>query len=167
LTALVEVKPHLSIAELRKRFRACDDVLERAHLQAIWLRARGVSTLAVADICGFNVDWVRRLVRRYNARGPEALKDGRGSNGKQRLLSDAQLEELRSALLNEVPPGGGLWTGPKVAAWMSAKLDRPISPQLAWDYLQRLEFSKQVPRPRHTRASAKAQEEFKKNSAVG
>lgn len=166
MTALAGVKPHLSIAELRDRFRACDDVLERAHLQAIWLRAKGFATHEVAEICGFNVDWVRRLVRRYNARGPEALKDGREGNGRERLLSDAQLEELRSAVLNEVPPGGGLWTGPKVATWMSTKLNRPISPQLAWDYLHRLEFSKQVPRPRHARASAKAQEVFKKNSDV-
>jgi len=33
------------------------------------------------------------------------------------------------------PADGGLWTGPKVAAWMSELLGRPVSAQ-GWEYLR-------------------------------
>ena len=167
MAILGTVADHLTIRQLRERFRRCKNTVEKAHLQAILLRYQGRSTAEVAEICGFEPDWVRRLVRRYNAKGPDALGDGRRNNGKQRLLSDEQLEDLRVAVLTCVPPGGGLWTGPKVAKWMSAKLKRPVSPQRAWDYLCRLGMTKQTPRPRHAKASAEAQAAFKKNSADG
>jgi transposase len=167
MSRLSSIKPHLSVVELQERFRSCDQGREKIYWQVILLRAQGRSTNEVADICGFKTDWVRQLVRRYNADGPGALRDRRRDNGKDRLMSDEQLEELRQAVLSSEAPGGGLWTGPKVAAWMSRKLNRPVSPQLAWDYFQHLEMSKQVPRPRHSRASASAQEDWKKNSVVG
>jgi transposase len=160
------VEPHLTTTELKKRFRACADSTEKLHWLAILLRQQGRKTGEVADICGYNVDWIRRLVRRYNRHGPEGLGDGRRRCGKKPMMSPLQMEELREAVLRETPPGGGLWTGPKVAQWMTKKLNRPVSPQRAWDYLQRLGMSKQTPRPRHTRASAEAQEDFKKNSAA-
>lgn len=163
---LVGIEPHLSVWELQERFRVCDDATEKIHWQAILLRLQGRSTAEVAEICGYKPDWVRRLVRRYNSKGPAGLRDGRLSNGKERLLSPTQIEELRAAVLQEIPPGGGLWTGPKVAHWMTEKLNRPVSPQLAWDYLQHMRMSKQTPRPRHARANTKAQEDFKKNSAA-
>lgn len=161
-----KVEAHLTVRELRARFRRCKDANEKIHWQAILLRFQGRSTGEVAEICGYKPDWVRRLVRRYNERGPDSLPDGRRTNGRRRLMSEAQLEELRSAVLNEEPPGGGLWTGPKVAAWMSKKLGRPISPQTAWDYLQHMGMSKQMPRPRNARTSASAQAEFKINSVA-
>jgi transposase len=157
------IKQHLMFRAVQKRFRECRDVMEKSHWQAILLRMQGRSTTEVAEICGYNPDWVRRMVRRYNEKGPDSLRDGRRNNGKQRLMSDAKVEELRAAVLSETPPGGGLWTGPKVALWMSEKLNRPVSPQLAWQYLQHMRMSKLIPRPRHTRASAKVQETFKKN----
>lgn len=165
MSKLAEVAPHLTVAELGERFRSCKNGVEKVHWQALWLRAQGRGTTEVADICGYKRDWVHRLVSRYNAEGPDALRDGRRTNGKAKLMSAAQLEELRQAVLAGSPPGGGLWTGPKVAAWMTHKLGRPVSPQLAWDYLQHIGFSKQTPRPRHTRASVRAQEAWKKNSA--
>jgi len=157
------VKQHLTLRAIQKRFRQCRDALEKIHWQAILLRMQGRSTKEVAEICGYNPDWVRRMVRRYNEKGPDALRDGRRQNGKRRMMSDAQVEELRAAVLNETPPGGGLWTGPKVAQWMTQKLGRQVSPQRAWDYLQHMRMSKQTPRPRHARANAKAQTKFKKN----
>jgi transposase len=142
-------------------------VRERAHLQAILLRMQGWRTPEVARVCGFRDDWIRQLVRRYNADGPESLGDGRQRNGKKPILSADLLQELRRAVLDTRPRSGGLWTGPKVAHWMSEKLNRPVSPQLAWDYLQRLKMSKQTPRPRHAKANAKAQEDFKKTFVAG
>jgi len=162
----VAIKPHFTVSELSERFRTCNDAIEKTHWQAVLLRVQGRSTVEVAEICGYKTDWVRRLVRRYNAHGADGLRDGHRDNGKKPMMGNGQMEELRNAVLQETPPGGGLWTGPKVAQWMTVKLKRPVSPQRAWDYLQRLRMSKQTPRPRHTRASAEDQEDFKKNSVA-
>ena len=165
MVALAKVTTHLTLEELEDRFRRCRHPVEKIHFQVILLRAQGRSTSEVAKICGYKPDWVRRLVRRYNAYGPAGLKDGhRHGGGRKRFLSDQQLDELRRAVLESTPPGGGLWSGPKVARWMSEKLGRKIMPQRGWDYLRRLGMTKKVPRPRHPRASAAAQDEFKKNS---
>ncbi len=158
------IEPHLSLDKVRERFRSCSNATEKIHWQVILLRQGGRGTVEVAEICGYKVDWVRRLVRRYNTKGPDSLEDRRRySKGRRPLLSSAQIEDLREAVLQETPPGGGLWTGPKVAQWMKAKLNRPVSNQRAWDYLQRLGMSKQTPRPRNARASAEEQTSFKKN----
>ena len=62
------------------------------------------------------------------------------------------------------PEEGGLWSGPKVAAWIAAKTAKRTHPQLGWVYLHRLGMSGQVPRRKHHRA-ATAQERwaFKKS----
>ena len=63
--------------------------------------------------------WVERLLARYNAQGPQALGDLlTPENGTSpSVLRPDLLEKLKARLL-EPPPDGGLWTSPKVAAWM-------------------------------------------------
>lgn len=160
------IADHLTLEELEERSRSCRDATLRTHLQVVFLRKKGRNTKEVAEICGFKPDWVRQLVRRYNKLGPKGLGDRRQDNGKATLLSEEMMHELHDAVVNSTPASGGLWTGPKVAQWMSAKLGRPILPQLAWDYLQRMGLSKQTPRPRHTSATAEEQDRFKESSAA-
>jgi transposase len=77
---------------------------------------------------------------RYNTDGPAGVKDRRHDHpGAPRLLSGAQQEELRQRLAGRADDGG-LWTGPKVAAWMSA--------QLGADREAQEEFKKRASRPR-------------------
>lgn len=134
--------------------------------QVIWLRLNGKGTQEVAQTCGFNPDWVRRIVRRYNEGGPDSLGDRRKLNRGRRLLTPAQQKELRDAL-TKPPPDGGLWSGPKVARWMEERLSRRVPPKRGWVYLRRLGFSVQVPRPRHPKAATKKQRtRFKKSYGV-
>ena len=79
-------------------------------------------------------------------------------------MSPAEREELRQAMTRE-PAEGGLWNGPKVAAWIGRKLGRDdIPPRRGWVYLKRLGYTLQRPRPAHAdRASAEEQAAFKKN----
>ena len=62
------------------------------------------------------------------------------------------------------PPDGGLWTGPKVAAWIGRETGRAhVHPQRGWAYLRRLDQSWQTPRPHHEQAATpEEQEAFKK-----
>ncbi|GHO61212.1 hypothetical protein KSC_001040 [Ktedonobacter sp. SOSP1-52] len=65
-------------------------------------------------------------------------------------------------LLEHLSPDGDLWTGPKVARWVSEQLGCKVHPQRGWDTLKRLGFSLQIPRPRHHKADPAQQETFKR-----
>ena len=151
-----------------QRYRAARQPIERSHLQIIWLLSQGRSEREVAAVTGYGQRWITEIVRRYNAGGASGLGDQRAKNmGAQPLLSPEEEEALREALA-EPPTDGGLWTGPKVAAWMTRRLGRKVWPQRGWDYLRKLEHSLQVPRPRHAKAaSAEEQDAFKRGSPAG
>jgi transposase len=159
---------HFSPAELKHRYLACEDSVERSHWQTIWLLSRpekGYSCQDVADLMGFTADWVRKLVRRYNDDPASGLKDKRQDNGNNPVLDEKLQQELSKALEGK-PPDFGLWSGPKVAQWIGEKLNHPVSTVTGWHYLVRLGWSLQVPRRQHSRAaSEEEQEDFKKNSS--
>lgn len=159
---------HLSTAELGQRYRAARQPIERSHLQIVWLLSQGRSEREVAAATGYGQRWITEIVWRYNAEGAGGLGDQRAKNtGARPLLSQEDELTLQDALAAP-PADGGLWTGPKVAAWMTARLGRQIWPQRGWDYLQKLGYSSQVPRPRHAKAaSATEQEAFKRGSQAG
>jgi transposase len=102
--------------------------------------------------------WVEELAARYNALGPAALGEQRRRNGRTAtLLTEAVLAALAERL-KEPPGDGGLWSGPKVAAWLAGHLGlAQVHPQRGWEALQRLGWSLQAPRPRHARAATPEQ----------
>lgn len=158
--------PHLSVADLERRYRAGRDPVERGHWQMVWLVGQGQTCPAVARVMGYRVASVRTVIQRDNTGGPAGLVDRRHTNpGQPALVSPTVAAELRVRLA-EPPPDGGLWTSPKVAAWLRERLDRPISPQRAWEVLQRIGFSLQQPRPHAPAADPAAQEAFTKGGSV-
>jgi transposase len=166
--ATLEVAGHLSAAELGRRYRAARDRVERGHLQVVWLLAQGRGRGEVARIMGLSGCWVAAIVRRYNEAGPDGLGDRRRGNAGAKPLLGAEDEAALRTALAAPPADGGLWTGPKVAAWMGARLGRAVWPQRGWDYLRKLGDSPQVPRPRHAKAaSPEEQAAYKKSSPPG
>ena len=159
---------HFTPEELRQKHLACKEPVEREHWLVIWLLARedkDYTCPQVADILGYTSDWVRKLVRRYNSDPHEGLRDKRKDNGNQPILDDALMEELQFALLKE-PPDKGLWSGPKVAHWISEKTGRDVHAATGWRWLIRAGWSLQVPRRQHKQsASEEEQEAFKKTPA--
>ncbi len=102
-----------------------------------------------------------RPAHRYNDEGPQGLGDRRpGNPGGTCLLSPEQQAQLRQALA-EPPADGGLWTGPKVARWIASHTGSKVHAQRGWEYLKRLNYSKRVLRPRHTKADPAVQQAFK------
>src|SRR5689334_15077127 len=116
---------------------------------------------------GYTARWIRTIVSRYNRAGEAAILDRRRmQKGHPPLLTASQQKELDQAL--ELPPAdGGLWTGPKVAAWMQERLGREVDPRRGWDYLQRLGRSSRVPRPQHEQSDEATQQAFKKTPRGG
>jgi transposase len=164
---VLAVAPHLSLEELEQGYRAATDPVARSHWQMVWLAASGRSCTAVAAVVGYSPEWVRTIVRRYNAAGPAALQDGRHDNpGQAPLLTVAQQERLRIALAGPAPDGG-LWTCRKVADWIGTQVGRPVAEVRGWEYLRRLGFSPQRPRPHATQADPEAQAAFQKGGPSG
>ena len=162
---MAHIVEHLSVEELEAGYRAAQDATEARHFQAIWLLAQGRTVLEVAEVLAFVPRWVEQLAQRYNASGPEALGDQRRHNGRTASLLTPELLSALAERLKRPPEDGGLWSGPKVAAWMARHLGlAAVHPQRGWEALKRLEWSVQAPRPRHPRSAGPEQREARKKS---
>ena len=162
---MAQVADHLSVLALEQQYRSCTDVTAARHLQAIWLLAKGHPIAEVAATVSYARRWVERLLARYNAQGLPALGDLRRCNGKSpSVLKPDLLDKLKNRL-REPPPDDGLWTSPKVAAWMASELGLTrVAPQRGWEALQAIGWSVQKPRPRHPASATPEQREaFKKS----
>ena len=59
------------------------------------------------------------------------------------------------------PADGGIWTGPKVARWIEKENGvEKVWNQRGWDYLKKLKYSCQRPRPKHRKGNPLEQAEF-------
>jgi len=127
----------------------------------------GKSIGEVAESVGYSHRWVREIARRYEREGGvEALGESRHRNpgAKERaLLDELSREELREAL-KEPPADGGMWNSRKVARWISSKVGRKVAKQRGWEYLRKVGYTPQIPRPADTQSQAAEQEAFKKGS---
>lgn len=166
------MSPHASTEELEHRYRKAKDPVERSHRQIVWLLSEGRTTEEVCEVTGYSPGWVRQIARRYNERGVEGLGDRRHANpgARERALLDEEGQaELREALLKGSPPGGGMWSGPKVARWIEQKtgIER-VHAQRGWEYLKKVRMSPQVPRPSNAQgADSEEREAFKKTFPSG
>ena len=117
----------------------------------VWRMSVGDSVGEVAEMVGYSKKWTREIQRRYESEGVEGLGDRRHSNpgAKERALLDEEGQaQLRRALLEGSPPGGGMWSGAKVARWIEQRngLEK-VHLQRGFEYLRKVGHSPQVPRP--------------------
>ena len=163
---MATVVDHVSVDELAAGYRACVDVTQARHFQAIWLLAKGHTVREVSETTSLGERWIDQVRERYNAFGPDALGDRRCGNGSQpSVLKPELLERLRRRLADP-PPDGGRWTCKKAACWLAEQLGlEKLSPTRGWEALKAIGWSIQRPRPRNPQAATpQAQDEFKKNS---
>src|SRR5262245_22507182 len=147
---------HLTYAELGQRFRHCRDGRQKVRWQALWLLSRPQAPYSAAEaaaVVGRTADGIRKLIKRYNAAGPGAVERNSGGQGRAPRLSAAQQEQLKGELLGRAPDGG-LWTGAKLAQRIAALTGRPMHKATGWEWLRKLGFTPQRPRPRNTLAAS-------------
>ena len=149
-------------------YRKATDPVLRTHLLIVWRISVGDSVGEVARMVGYSQKWTREIARRYQSEGVEGLGDRRHANpgAKERALLDEEGQaQLREALLEEAPPGGGMWSGPKVARWIEEKTGvQRVHAQRGWEYLRKVGHSPQVPRPSNAQgADSQEREAFKKS----
>ena len=157
MPAPLKVVPHLSNAEIEARYRAAPDATLSRHWQVVLLVARGEGVATAAKVTTLSIPWVRRIVQRYNQDGPAGLGDHRHNNpGATSPLTAEVITELREALAGDAPDGG-VWSGPKAAVWLSARLGQPVDPKKAWRWLRELGYVLRRPRPRHPKGDKEDQ----------
>ena len=146
-------------------YRKATDPVLRTHLLMVWRMSLGDSVGEVARMVGYSQKWVREVARRYEREGVEGLGDRRHANpgAKERALLDEEGQAGLRAVLEGPPPGGGMWSGPKVARWIERRTGAgKVHAQRGWEYLRKARYSPQVPRPSNARADASEREAFKK-----
>jgi transposase len=166
MSRTAHLEPHLTSNELASRYKTATSARDARHWQLLWQISLEHTIQDAAQTIAMHYDQARNLIRKYNQHGPDSIPDKRKTRShtpRKPLLNQTQRHKLFQAL--QAPhPDGGLWTGPKVAAWIQQQTGRKhVRPQLGWAYLKRLGFSLQRPRPRHERAKPEAHEAFKKS----
>jgi transposase len=163
----LQVMPYLTYDELTERFRRCGEGRQKARWQALWLLRRPqapYSAAQAAAVVGLTADAVRKLIKRYNAGGPAAVERNAGGQGRAPRLSAAQQEQLKAELLGRAPDGG-LWTGPKLARRIVELTSQPMHQATGWEWLRKLGFTPQRPRPRNRQVASPQQQAAWKKKA--
>jgi transposase len=163
----IKLTTNLSVEALEQRYRHASEGIERSHWQILWLLRQGHPAYQVARMTGYSAYWIGQIARRFNQEGEEGMVNHRQQPRPSplALLATPQaLDELRQALAGPAPHGD-VWNSRTVAGWLSARAGRRVSVQTAWTYLRKLEWTSQVPRPRHVKAADPLEQEaFKKSS---
>lgn len=153
-------------AELRALAKRSRDVRQARRLLALAAVYDGMSRAEAARVGGMDRQTLRDWAHRFNAEGPEGLRNRAGA-GRRRRLSEARMREL--AEIVETGPD------PKVdgvVRWRRIDLKRVIeerfgvtySERAISDLLARLAFSYISGRPQHPRQDERVLEAFKKTS---
>ena len=159
---------YLSSEELKKKYFSSKDKVESRRWHLLWKISRGWNIKNSALAVGISYFYAKQIIKKYNQEGEKAILNGHKTRkkhnvGKKPLLTDKQLEKLKSQLELK-PDDGGLWTGPKVARWIEKEIGREkVWNQRGWDYLKKCRYSWQSPRPKHRKGDAQQQQEFKES----
>jgi transposase len=126
----------LTRREVVERAAQAPTAVERRRWQVILLLIDQTSRAEIVAATGYRPRTIRQIVQRYRTLGAAGLSDRRQRQRTPTLLSAGQQQALRKAL-QQPPPDGEAWTGPKVARWMSTAMGKPVHRQRGWEYLQR------------------------------
>src|SRR5215469_18465331 len=95
----IRLEPHLTEDALHDHYRRAHDPVERSHWHFLWLLASGMTATTVAAITGYSADWIGQIAQRYNAAGPDGMRDRRHATCAVRPdLPASQVAELRAAV---------------------------------------------------------------------
>jgi transposase len=165
----IHLEPHHTADELKAHYRSSRDPVESRRWHLLWLVSQQMSLSDAAPVVGLNYEYARHVVKKYNRDGEAGLRNRRKNSRpyQNRRFLSAEQEAALAQRLESPPSDGGLWTGPKVAQEMARLTGRErVWPQRGWDYLNRLDYSLQEPRPQHRQSDPEAQATFKKTTGT-
>ena len=164
MAAAIELRIDFSGDDLRRFARSSRDAKQVRRLLALAVIRDGGSRTEAARIGGVGLQIVRDWVLRFNAEGPDGLKDIR-SKGHRRRLAPDQLTALA-----EIAETGPDRAKDGVVRWRRVDLKRMIEERFGVVYhertigklLKQLGFSHISARPRHPGQKAETIAAFKK-----
>ena len=162
---------HLNSEELKDRYRSSQDSVETRRWHLLWKISLGWTIKNAAIAVGLDYQYSFIILKRYNELGEEGVKNLKKNiaehrRGKEPLLKEEQFQKLKEELKKR-PADGGIWTGPKVARWIEKETGREkVWNQRGWDYLKKLRYSCQKPRPKHRKGYPSEPEKFQQNLPI-
>lgn len=154
---------HLTGQQLRRKYLSCQHSQEKKRWQALSLIAEGGIAARVAKQLGMSSNWISETVHRYNQGGVSGVKN-KSKNEGSKTLTVEQVAELEKEIESGKTAGERLWSATQIKRWVTEKTGKQIHKTTAWRMFAKLNFTQQVPRPKHHgQASEQEQEEFKKN----
>jgi transposase len=137
---------------------------EYQRIQCVWMRAAlALSAAQIATALGWQADSVRHIQADYLRQGEAAFASKPKGGRRRQNLTAEQEKELLLPFLAQAEAGGVLVVAPVQAAYEAA-VGRPVHHSVVYRALHRQGWRKVQPRPRHPKADAAVQEEFKKSS---
>lgn len=162
------VRPHHSIDELHRLYRSEIGARMARRLQTIWLARQGSTCREIMAVTGASRRAVQQWVAKYNACGLDGLVD-RPRCGAPTKLSPAIEQEIRDRI--EAGPTDtdavSVFAAPAIREMIHREYGVLYSLTGLHDWLRRMGFSYQAPRPRHENSDPQAQEAFKKSFPSG
>ncbi len=164
----LEIRDDLTAEQLRAL--AARERSNRAarRLLAIANALDGMSRAEAATAAGMERQALRDAVVRYNAEGPEGVRD-RPLPGRPPALSEAELALLFDRVYRGPDPetdGVSAWTLPDLCRWIETRFDKRLTPQSLSRILRREGFSRQKVRPAHPKTDEAAQRRFEKGGSA-
>ncbi len=159
------LEKHHSSSELKKKYLNSKDSVESRRWHLLWKVSLGWTLKYSASAVGINYNYSKEILKKYNELGEKGVKNLKNkqrkqSGAKKPLLTEEQLQKLTQELELR-PADGGIWTGTKVARWIEKETGRKkVWNQRGWDYLKKLRYSCQSPRPKHRKGDPQQQEKF-------
>jgi transposase len=153
-------------ATLRRLARKTKNANQSRRLLALAEIYDGGSRSDAARIGGVGLQIVRDWVVRFNARGSEALIDGKAP-GQQPKLNDAQRQALVAIVESgPIPAIHGVvrWRLFDLAQWLYAEFSVSLDETTVGRELKKLGYVKLTARPRHHAQDTEALEAFKKGA---
>ena len=166
MVAAIELRADFGGATLRRLARKTKNANQSRRLLALAEIYDGSSRSDAARIGGVGLQIVRDWVIRFNARGPDALIDGKAP-GQRPKLDDAQRQALLAIVESgPIPAIHGVvrWRLTDLAQWPHAEFAVSLDETTVGRELKKLGYVKLTGRPRHHAQDTEALEAFKKGA---
>lgn len=159
---ILTLKNHLTKKQLRRKYLSCQHSQEKKRWQALSLIAEGEVANTVAETLGMSSGWISNIVRRYNEGGVAGIKN-KSKNQDSKTLTADQIKALDAEIESGKTTDERLWSATQIKRWVREKTGIEIHRTTAWRMFAKLNYTPQVPRPKHEeRANETEQAEFKK-----
>ena len=166
MRAGIPLRDDFDAAQLRGLAQRSRDGAQNRRLLALAAIYDGDRRSDAARFAGVGLQIIRDWVLRFNAEGPEGLKD-RKASGPPRKLTEDQRAALAAIVESGPDPsihGVVRWRRCDLAAWLRDRFDISLGVTTVGQELRRMGYAKLSARPRHYAQDEAALAAFKKTS---